>query len=76
MSADIAELFVRDPLKLSEQDIDAVIKYYREKQAQFELGDKTAGSTKKMKAEKPEVKKSALDLLGSLGLVTKPEGDK
>lgn len=49
--SDIAELFARDPLSLSKQDIGEIVKYYREKRAQFNLGDKTAGSTKKMKSE-------------------------
>lgn len=71
--SDIAAIFARDPLELTREDRAEIIKYYREKRAQFNLGDKTAGSTKKMKAETPKVKTSASELLGLLGL-DKPEG--
>ncbi len=48
--SDIAELFSRDPLKLTKTDIGEIVAYYRERRSQFNLGDKTAGATKKMKA--------------------------
>lgn len=49
---DINELFKRDPLQLSRpNDIPQIVAYYREKLQQFQLGDKSAGSTKKMKKE-------------------------
>lgn len=72
--SDIATLFARDPLDLSKQDIEAIVKFYREKRAQFNLGDKTAGSTKKMKAENPKVKANAEELLAGLGLITPKAG--
>jgi hypothetical protein len=68
--SDIAELFSRDPLNLTKENIDEIIKYYREKRALFNLGDKTAGNTKKMKAE-PKIKASAEELLKGLGLLPK-----
>jgi hypothetical protein len=47
---DINELFKRDPLQLSRtEDIPQVVAYYREKLQQFQLGDKSAGATKKAK---------------------------
>ena len=50
--SDINELFSRDPMKLTrETDIPEIIKYYKEKSQQFQLGDKQAGATKKMKKE-------------------------
>lgn len=67
--SDIAELFARDPLGLSKQEIGEIVTYYRQKRAQFNLGDKTAGSTKKMKEEKPKIKASAEELLKGLGLL-------
>lgn len=76
--SDIAALFQRDPLDLSKQDIDDIVKYYREKRAQFNLGDKTAGSTKKMKVDSPKVKIDAMDLLKGIGLIPpteKPSGN-
>lgn len=44
--SDIAELFARDPMKLSEQDIEGIISYFRKSRAQFNLGNMQAGSTK------------------------------
>jgi len=53
MSDTISELFARDPLSLTKEDLDAIIRYYRDKRAQFALnGDKTAGNPKRLK-EKP-----------------------
>ena len=71
--SDIAELFARDPLELSKQDIGEIVNYYRQKRAQFNLGDKTAGNTKKMKESTPKVKQSGEELLKGLGLL-KPDG--
>lgn len=71
----VSELFARDPLLLSAQDVDAIIDNLRKSRAKFIQGDITAG--------KPEIKKSAAqkkreaiaaevgdigDLLGDLGL--------
>jgi septum formation inhibitor-activating ATPase MinD len=47
----VTELFLRDPLKLSEQDIDQIINNLRDSRARFIQGDAKAGT--------PEVKKSA-----------------
>lgn len=46
---DISKLFSEDPLNLTKPDIDAIIAKYREARTGFELGDKTAGNTKKVK---------------------------
>lgn len=48
--SDMAELFARDPLNHTRESIDAIIAYYREARKNFILGEKSAGSTKKMKA--------------------------
>ena len=48
--SDMAELFSRDPLKHTRESIDAIVAYYREARKNFLLGEKSAGSTKKMKA--------------------------
>lgn len=61
MSDDLTELFERDPVKLTDQDIVRIVARMRESQAQFELGLKPA------KAEKP--KKAKADILKDLGLV-------
>jgi hypothetical protein len=48
--SDIAELFARDPLKLTKDpDIKEMKAYYREKKYQNSMGDMQAGSTKRMK---------------------------
>ena len=60
---DIAELFARDPLELSDQDLDAIVARIREQRSQFNLGNAMAGS---MKA-KP-VKKEIADLSSKLDL--------
>ncbi len=49
---DIGMLFQRDPLQLSDQDIDELIAYYRSKRTAFVLGDKSAGATKKINGGK------------------------
>lgn len=55
--SDISRLFQEDPLKLTQDDITAIVNRYREARAQFNLGDKTAGKTAKVKGEKPKVEK-------------------
>lgn len=65
---DIARLFAEDPLNLTKDDIDAEIAYYRTARANFNLGEKAAGSTKKMKAaSEPGPKITSLDLDKLLG---------
>lgn len=61
---DIHELFQRDPLELSEQDLDAIIRKFRESRGQFALGNAMAGSTKKP-SEKTQ---KTLDLAAKLNL--------
>ena len=48
--SDMAELFARDPLKHTRESIEEIITYYRGARAAFNLGEKSAGSTKKAKA--------------------------
>lgn len=49
--SDIQALFDLDPLKLTKDDLDAIIKKLREQRAGFALGNKTAGKVKKEKVE-------------------------
>lgn len=58
--SDMAELFQRDPLELTNQDIDLIIQRYRDARHAFAAGAKTAG--------KPEAKKSAAQKKGELAL--------
>jgi len=57
---DMAELFSRDPLGYSKQDIEVIVARFRESRKQFDLGNKRAGSTKPVSA-----KTKAIEDLGS-----------
>lgn len=61
---DIAELFARDPLKLTKQDLTAIVMRFRESRGQFTLGNKMAGSTK----PKTEKQKATADIAAKLNL--------
>ena len=43
---DIAELFARDPLQLSQQDIETIVVEMRKSRHAFNAGNMKAGSTK------------------------------
>jgi hypothetical protein len=65
--SDINELFRKDPLLCTTQDIQAIVLAFREKRAQFQLGNKMAGKTvTKLSAKETEaagvVDLSKLDL--------------
>jgi len=61
--ATVAELFARDPLKLTKSDIDTIISELRKKRANYMLGEKGAGSMKPAKtAAKPKAKATSADL--------------
>jgi hypothetical protein len=53
---DIAELFARDPMELSKDDITAIVQEFRKNRGQYNLGAKSAGSTK------PKTEKQKKDL--------------
>lgn len=61
--SDLSELFDRDPLQLSQQDLLVIVTRMREAQAQFELGLKAPVAPR---APKKSTKTS--DLLKDLGL--------
>lgn len=52
--SDIAILFERDPEGLTQEELGKIIERYRQARAQFNLGVKSAGSTKKVKAAAPD----------------------
>ena len=66
--SDMAELFARDPLKHTRESIGEIVTYYRQARVNFNLGEKSAGSTKKAKAAKtdPGAPKLGLDDLTDL----------
>jgi hypothetical protein len=61
----IAELFDRDPMKLSEQDITRIIQSLREQRGRFVLGEKSAG--KPASRAKPKADAGQLDINDILG---------
>ena len=60
--SDIQMLFQKDPLGMTREEIKEICEYYRSKFQAFQLGDKTAGATKKAK----EVKKLTSEELNAL----------
>lgn len=58
--SDVAELFRRDPLKLTTEDLDTIIASLRQARTQFTLAGKTE--------PKPKATKQAKTPLGSLDL--------
>lgn len=59
---DISELFSRDPLDLSKQDISAIVIHFRDRRKAFNLGNVKAGSTKPPTAKQ----KATADLLAKI----------
>ena len=47
----LSELFARDPLKLSDQDIVSIVEQLRKQRKRFVHGDKSAGSPRPTKAK-------------------------
>lgn len=62
--SDIAELFSRDPLSLTNEDLNEIVTHFRKCRAQFNLGVTNAGSTK----PKSEKAKAADALASNLNL--------
>jgi len=61
---DIAELFRRDPLDLTDDDIEKIVEHYRKARAAFNLTSKPTRKTK----PKVEVDPNAASVLKDLGL--------
>lgn len=59
---DIAELFARDPLQLTQEDIESICHHYREARQKNLLGDKKAGKTPEAKVKKAPVNLDLNDL--------------
>ena len=60
---DVQELFQKDPQGLTKDDLREMVRYYRDKRNQFDLGDRQAGATKRFKKAEPGVKVSLDDIL-------------
>ena len=63
--SDLNDLFNKDPLSLTKDDMTAIKRAYREAHNQFNLGVKQAGATKKIKGEKPKIT-NLDDILGDI----------
>lgn len=66
--SDLSELFARDPLGYSKQDIATIIEEMRKKRGQFNLGNMKAGSTKPLTEKQKAIMSVSKDLLGGLDL--------
>lgn len=66
--SDIAELFARDPLSLTKENITEIIQHYQKCRGQFALGNMTAGSAKPKSAKTKEVETLANSLQSKLDL--------
>ena len=62
--ADVAELFARDPLSLTEEDLTHIVEEMRKSRHAFNLGNVKAGSTK----PKTEKQKKLADLAAGLDI--------
>lgn len=60
--SDLAELFARDPLQLSQQDIETIVIEMRKSRHAFNAGNMKAGSTKP-KTEKQKQVSALVDKL-------------
>lgn len=65
--ADLAELYARDPLSLTREDLAVMVLDLREKRVQFNLGDKAAAKAPKP-GDKPKMDLGAILDLKDLGL--------
>lgn len=64
----IAELMARDPLKLTEQNIDAIITDLRSKRHKFLAGNIKAGTPVKKKTAAQKKAEAAEKLVGNIDL--------
>jgi len=59
MSRDLHQILDDDPRNHSDQDLDALIAFYREKRHLYNLGNAKAGSTKPLTDKQKDVKSLA-----------------
>jgi hypothetical protein len=68
MSTDLAELFARDPLQLSEQDISTIVDVFRARRQEFKEDEKAGKKPTARKAAAPKVKDDTAKVMGELDL--------
>lgn len=59
---DVTELFSRDPLSLTDEDIDNIIKVMREKRVTFKAGPATSAAAPKKTAKETAVSNLKIEL--------------
>lgn len=64
----IGELFARDPLGLSDQDMDAIIAKLREQRHKFVAGNVSAGKPASKKSAAQKAGEAVLDKIGDINL--------
>lgn len=55
--SDLQTLFARDPLSLSRQDLETIVRELRERRKQYNLGNQSAGKAKPQSAKAEAAKK-------------------
>lgn len=68
MATPFEELMNRDPLSLTSQDLDMIVKGLREQRSKFVLGDKKVGTPAARKSPATKKGEAALSLLEGLNL--------
>lgn len=61
MSSTIAELFARDPLKHTQQDVEAIVEYFRSTRKDFKESGIRAKASKTLTPKEVEAKSTGLD---------------
>jgi hypothetical protein len=64
--SDLSDLFDKDPLGLTAADKTDIVRAYREAQHKFNLGEKSAGATKKVAPKGPKLNLNLDDILKDL----------
>lgn len=57
MTTDLQTLFARDPLSLSQQDLETIVRELRERRKQYNLGNQSAGKAKPVSAKAEAARK-------------------
>lgn len=60
--SDLIELFSRDPLQHTDDDIQEIIEGYRKSRHQFVGGDKSAGNVKRVPKLDPELEALGIEI--------------
>jgi hypothetical protein len=67
-TAEITELFTRDPLSLTDQDIEKICEVFRARRQNFEADEKAGKKPTARKKAAPKVKEDTAGVMNSLDL--------